>query len=86
MLSHPGKRCVPAHWRLRAFHNSVRFDADFALGFYLLLGDNAPSKTNILEAANLNAQSIEENLLGVPPFSSIKHVKTTRPNIFQLSN
>jgi recombinational DNA repair ATPase RecF len=62
MLSHPRKRCVPAHWRLWAFHNSVQFDADFALGLDLLLGDNVPSKTNILEAANLNAQSIEENL------------------------
>ena len=44
-----------AHLRLRDFRNYQRFDADFAPGFHLLLGDNAQGKTNILEAIYLMA-------------------------------
>ena len=44
-----------AHLRLRDFRNYVRFDADFAPGFHLILGDNAQGKTNVLEAIYLIA-------------------------------
>src|SRR5215469_10520664 len=44
-----------AHLRLRDFRNYARLDVDFSPGFYLLLGDNAQGKTNILEAIYLMA-------------------------------
>ena len=44
-----------AHLRLRDFRNYPRLDVDFVPGFYLLLGDNAQGKTNILEAVYLMA-------------------------------
>src|SRR2546426_12567950 len=44
-----------AHLRLRDFRNYARLDVDLALGFHLLLGDNAQGKTNILEAIYLIA-------------------------------
>ena len=39
-----------AHLRLRDFRNYARLDTDFSPGFHVLLGGNAQSKTNILEA------------------------------------
>jgi len=43
------------HLRLRDFRNYARLDADFPVGFHLLLGDNAQGKTNLLEAIYLLA-------------------------------
>lgn len=54
-LAHSSSGVHLSQLKLRDFRNYARLDAEFGVGFHLLLGDNAQGKTNVLEAIYLLA-------------------------------